>query len=271
MAIEPRGRNALTSGLLALALLLPGAMPGLTLAAASFLAATATAGEAAAPPGVATADIDEVVVRGKQLSQQINEAEDEYFALFNDVNKDDRYDTHCVYLRLAESSRIESRACIPGFVADAMADWAPFKARCQPPQQGQWDEFSCLDRNNDNRVSLDEAAARPELEAQFDRVNNNPPIDNYLSREEMLDDDPPLEQATAVYMPPPPQLVLMEGSAKWYEHMMKVTNGDPRLKKMADHLGGLYKELAATQQQFEKLEADIPPRSRKRNPGPRVH
>jgi hypothetical protein len=53
--------------------------------------------------------------------------------------------------------------------------------------------------------------------------------------------------------------------------MMKVTNGDPRLKKMADHLGGLYKELAATQQQFEKLEAEIPPRSRKRNPGPRVH
>jgi hypothetical protein len=72
-------------------------------------------------------------------------------------------------------------------------------------------------------------------------------------------------------MPPPPQLVLMEGSAKWYDHMLKVTSGDPRLKKMADHLGDLYQQLSATQKRLEKLDAEIPVKTVKRNPGPRVH
>jgi hypothetical protein len=53
--------------------------------------------------------------------------------------------------------------------------------------------------------------------------------------------------------------------------MMQVTTSDPRLKKMADHLGGLYQQLAATQRQYDKLEAEVLPKTSKRNTGPRVH
>ncbi len=218
-------------------------------------------------------ELDEVVVRGKDLTQAIVKAEDEYFAIFNDVNKDDRYDTHCVALRLNNDSRIQSRVCMPGFVADAMADWAPFKARCQPPQEGG-DEFACLDRNGDGRLSKEEAGARVELEASFELLDKSGSPDGYLRRDEFdascRDCSPAdLPSPPVVYMPPPPQLVLMEGSQKWYDQMLKVTNSDPRLKKMADHLGGLYHELAATQRQFEKLEAEAKPKGGKPNLGPR--
>lgn len=236
------------------------------------LVATATmAGEAAAPPAGEVAsvpaptfeELDEIVVKGKRLSEEIEEAEDEFFALFNKINTDDRYDTSCVQVRLDSDSRMQSRACIPGFVADALADWAPFKARCQPPQDG-FDEFDCLDRNDDRRLTRAEAGARMELEAEFMTLDEDG--DGAITREEWPED----MSFETPYMPPPPDLVLMEGSKAWYEHMMKVTQGDPRLKKMADNLGGLYQELAATQRRFVEVDAALQKKADLKTVGPRT-
>ncbi len=33
--------------------------------------------------------------------QQIVDAEEDFISLFNDLNKNDKYDTHCVYLQMA--------------------------------------------------------------------------------------------------------------------------------------------------------------------------
>jgi hypothetical protein len=234
------------------------------LAAALFMVAAVAVAQA---PAEDTETLEEVVVRGKHLSQEIDEAENRFFGLFNELNTDDRYDTHCVYLQMTSGSRIQTRACIPGFVADAMADWAPYKARCQPPEEPEYGpggpEFVCLDRSKDGRISMDEASARSELIGAFLQYDTDP-TDGYLSTKEFPADLP----APSVYQPPPPPLVLMEGSSKWYDHMMKVTNSDPRLKKMADHLGGLYKELSAAQRKYDSLEKEALPKA-KPNPGPR--
>src|SRR5262249_48151723 len=66
---------------------------------------------------------------GENIIKAIADAEDNFYALFNEVNKDDDYDTRCVYLNIDPDnpgSQLKSRVCIPGFVTDAMADYAVF-------------------------------------------------------------------------------------------------------------------------------------------------
>src|SRR5262245_12192161 len=77
----------------------------LTLAAMLSLgmATSAAAAEAAAPAEQAKApieqvqELDEIVVRGTALRDLIADAEDEFFQAFNKANKDDDFDTSCVY------------------------------------------------------------------------------------------------------------------------------------------------------------------------------
>ena len=241
---------------------------------ATLVSAPAPAPAAAAPEILE--ELDEVVVHGRQLKEEIIKAEDKYFALFNEVNKDDRYDTHCVSLAMERDSHLQHRACIPGFVADAIADWAPFKARCQPPQEGAgFDEFSCLDRSKDGRISAQEADARSELAIAFTDLDKDGGADGYISRIEFTascgDCDPSkIPAADAVYMPPTPDAVLMNGSKKWYQHMLDVTNTDPRLKKMADELGGMYQQLTAAQRRIDELDAQTKPKTGKVSTGPRT-
>jgi hypothetical protein len=220
------------------------------------------------PPGEQLEELDQVIVRGENLNKAIADAEDNFYSLYNQINKDDDYDTNCVYLNTNPDnpgSQIKTRVCIPGFVADAMADWAPYKARCQPPQEGG-DEFRCLDRNHDNRLSRDEAAVRPELDVEFSTLDED--MNSYLSRNEF-------EKASfspnATYQPPPPQLVLMERSKDWAVHMMMVINTDARLKEQAGHLDELYSELRQVQKKYTQIKSeDLPEKTTRRELGPRA-
>ena len=77
------------------------------------------------------------------------------------------------------------------------------------------------------------------------------------------------------YRPPEPDLVLMEGTDKWYKHMMQVTNSDPRLRDMAGRLDELHQELTAVRGRYRRaLEAQqalAPDRTPDmRNSGPRT-
>jgi hypothetical protein len=250
-----------------------------TVLAISLWLAAMVAVAQAPTPAATTAEVieelEEVVVHGRRLKDEIIKAEDKYFELFNEVNKDDRYDTKCLSLEMERDSRLQHRACIPGFVREAMADWAPFKARCQPPQEGSgFDEFSCLDRNRDNRISLNEAGARSELEDAFRDLDVDGGADSYLSRSEFTascrDCDPAkIPPPGSVYMPPTPDAVLMNGTTKWYQHMLQVTNSDPRLKTMADELGAMYEQLYAAQHRIDELDAKSKPNTGKVSTGPR--
>jgi hypothetical protein len=212
-------------------------------------------------------ELDEVVVRGENLLKAIADAEDAFYDLFNEVNKDDDYDTDCVYLNTDPdnpTSAIKSRVCMPGFMKDAMADWIPFQARCQPPQQGS-DEFSCLDKSRDRRLSMNEVSVRPEIEVEFATLDENQ--DSYIDRNEFENRS---FSAGAEYQPPPPQLVLMERSKRWAIEMMMVVNSDPRLKAQAGHLDDLYRELRQVQAKYTKIKVDdMPEKTTRRELGPR--
>jgi len=215
-------------------------------------------------------ELDEIVVRGKKLLNAIADAEDDFYKMYNLLNEDQKYATSCVYLNTdpeGPKSQLKSRVCVPGFVADAMADYAVWKARCQPPIQGR-DEFDCLDRNQDNRLSWQEASAREELASDFTTLDADG--SGYITREEFTAQT---MGAPVVYQPPPPQLVLMEGSKAWYDHMMSVIRANPQLQDKAGHLDDLYRELVQVQNKYSDAVGDEAARkvAAKAVLGPRIH
>lgn len=251
--------NAWTTALVAML-----AMAGATQAAAQAAPApVTTTGATAAAPDVAPAapqveevleELEEITVHGRRLRDRIIEAEDQFYKLYNQINKDDKYDTNCANVPDPRNpgSAIPSRLCLPVFVAEAVADYTAWRMRCQPPMEG-FDEFSCLDRNRDERLSRQEIAARPELDAQMFLLD----ADNsgYLTRDELPEES---FADTAPYQPPPPDLVLHEGSDRWARHMMSVIRSDPRLQEMAGKLDQLYYELGQAQRRTRELEASLP-------------
>ncbi len=125
----------------------------LRLAIACLSIAVATAADAATVPTPATTtqasakaqaagqpeeleQLDEIQVQGKRLLAAIADAEDDFYQLYNKLNTNHDYDTNCVYLNLSDDhdSRIKSRTCLPGFVADAMADQVYFSEECKAGQ-----------------------------------------------------------------------------------------------------------------------------------------
>lgn len=214
-------------------------------------------------------ELEEIIVRGTTIQEQIAERENEFFKLFNEINKNNDYDMNCAMVNIDPDnpgSRLMSRVCMPSFVANAVADWTVWKMRCQPPLEG-FDEFDCLDRNNDNRLTWQEASARPELDARLFELDADQ--NGYLTRDELPEDS--MSGSGPLFQPAPPDLVLMEGTEAWREHMTKVTNSDARLKEMADELGGLYYELRATQVKAYEVDAEIKAkRAQNLNSGPRA-
>lgn len=75
-------------------------------------------------------ELDEVVVRGGRLYDQIIRAEDRFFKLYNELNKENDFDTNCAYLRLDMDTQIEQRVCMPAFFADAKAEQIRLNVFC---------------------------------------------------------------------------------------------------------------------------------------------
>lgn len=197
--------------------------------------------------------LDEVLVHGKRLEQRIVEAEDEFYRLYNQVNEDDKYQVNCAYVKVDPdyaASRITRRICLPGFVADAVAEWTAFQMLCLPPLQEGFDEFDCLDKNNDHRLYPRELAARPDLQQMALGGQG------YITRSDwdaFSQSTLASQGATALYMPPRPTLVLMEGTKAWYEHMLQVIRSDPRLSEMAGRLDDLHEEYMTLQAQEAQM------------------
>jgi hypothetical protein len=136
-----------------------------------------------------------------------------------------------------------------------VADWTVFKMLCQPPMEG-FDEFDCLDKNNDHRLSQQEVSVRPDLWAMA--------ASGYITRSDWPAFGISSPGPSAPYQPPNPTLVLMEGTKPWYEHMMQMTRSDPRLLEMAGQLDDLHEEYMTLQrQEMEMRRLNIAERAKK--------
>lgn len=62
-------------------------------------------------------ELDEVMVRGKLVANAIITAENIVFRLYNNLNKDNRYDIHCLDLQLNRYRLSMLRTCLPEFLS----------------------------------------------------------------------------------------------------------------------------------------------------------
>jgi hypothetical protein len=56
------------------------------------------------------------------------------------------------------------------------------------------------------------------------------------------------------YEPPSAEFIIMARGADLEKNMRKTIDSDPRLKQMADHLGGLYYEMRSVQDRFMAMK-----------------
>lgn len=70
--------------------------------------------------------LDEVIVEGQrlyQMRQRIVAAEERFYALYNELNKNDEFDVHCVN-EAPLGTRLLQRVCRVNFIATAEAEFA---------------------------------------------------------------------------------------------------------------------------------------------------
>ncbi len=76
---------------------------------------SSTAAPSAQRPIEELEQLAEIRVRGKSLAFEISDAEDDFFKLYNKLNKNGSYDISCGYMNFS-GSLIRTRACVPGFL-----------------------------------------------------------------------------------------------------------------------------------------------------------
>ena len=82
-------------------------------------------------------ELDEVVVHGTNLRDRIVKAEDRFFKLYNELNKDSDFNINCAYIPLDPDTRIQDRLCAPSFYANAIVDTITWGERCRGTQDSE--------------------------------------------------------------------------------------------------------------------------------------
>jgi hypothetical protein len=99
--------------------------PGLAGAVLLCLLGIATAGAASVQLPAPTEELDEVTVEGARLSrmrERIVAAEDRFYALYNELNKNDDYDVHCTN-EAPLGTRLKKRICRVEFYSRAKQEY----------------------------------------------------------------------------------------------------------------------------------------------------
>lgn len=81
-------------------------------------------------------ELDEVVVSGLRLGDQIIDLENRFYTLYNELNKEDQFDMFCTLIPIRRGSAEMTRACLPKLYADAYSDSINWYYRCQAQPVG---------------------------------------------------------------------------------------------------------------------------------------
>lgn len=124
------GTHSVAAGLVLMAALCSGMPPTAAASSITQLAAATSALQVIEE----LEELDEVVVHGTRLQDRINQAEDRFFKLYNELNKDDDFNINCAYVALDPDSRIQSRLCTPSFFVNAITETYQWAERCTGTQ-----------------------------------------------------------------------------------------------------------------------------------------
>ena len=136
-------------------------------------------------------ELDEVMVQGERLFDRIVKAEDQFFKLYNELNKNNDFDTHCAFLTLDTDSHIEQRVCMPSFYADAKAEQVRLNMACA--SQTAYTEPD-PERNNEVEVLSHGACYEPPNAELIFFAQREDYVKNVLK---VIDSDPRLQKMAA--------------------------------------------------------------------------
>ncbi len=197
------------NGLGSVCLMLVGA---LALATPPWAAAQQAAPAAATPSTAETPqttpkpldELDEVVVKGGRLYDRIVKTEDQFFKLYNELNKEHDFDTNCAFVPIDPESRVEQRFCMPSFFADAKAEAIRLDQYCK----------SLTEKDEDGNITAEGAC----------------------------------------YTPPTAEQIFFSRREAYVDNVIKVTNSDPRLMKLASDLDKMHRERDALSHKFDEIK-----------------
>lgn len=105
------------------ATLLPGRLRFSVLIARLFVGSMVSISSQAAQQPTPDPVAEEIIITGQRsilkLRQQLSEAEDVMYEVFNEINTDDFYDIHCS-IEYRYHSNIREKRCVPQYARDAM-------------------------------------------------------------------------------------------------------------------------------------------------------
>jgi hypothetical protein len=193
-------------------------MLSMVMATGACMAADASSGSAtAASPSPSTQSVQEleaVWVQGKRLAHRIEDAEDEFFPLYNKVNKKDDFDIQCGYTYLSVDTMIMGRTCLANFLGQSYGPPVYWSA-CYGGFYGSSPYFYGYGRGYGMYGGCADASG---------------------------------------YEPPSPAFILMARKDDLRRNMLKVISGDPLLLQKAAHLGDLYRELESVQTRYRTIK-----------------
>lgn len=200
-------------------------------------APAATADSAAAQPAEQLEELEEVWARGKSLAQEIREAEDSFYAVYNKVNRNESFRITCGEMSLHPGSMIMRRICVPGFAAIAYRSSYPTTVYSSCNTSGL--------ATNQHGV-LQSLTSTPSCMGAWSV--SGLAMGNLSMRD------------------------LVAARAKELAvHMMMVINSDARLKDMAGQLDDLYLEFNSTRVRYNEVKpAESGAKPRRVNTGPRA-
>lgn len=176
-------------------------------------------------------ELEEVRVRGKLVTNAVITAENRVFRLYNKLNRNNRFDVHCVDLRLDWDTMVMQRTCLPEFVGYQSA--ASVGYGYTPPQPFSHYSEPPLICGSDTCYSPDSFSS---------------PAFNYRST--------PMANITALPGPAPAVMVSDEERAEYSQNVLRVIRSDPQLLGMATELVGMYQEMERVQDRYLQLREE---------------
>jgi hypothetical protein len=192
-------------------------MLSMVMATGTCIAAEASSGNAATPAPSAAQPVQEleaVWVQGKRLAHRIEDAEDEFFPLYNKANRKDDFDIHCGYTYLSVDTMIMGRTCLATFLGQSYGPPVYWSA-CYGGFYGSSPYFYGYRRGYALYGGCADASG---------------------------------------YEPPSPAFILMARKDDLRRNMLKVISSDPVLLQKAAHLGDLYRELESVQTRYRTIK-----------------
>jgi hypothetical protein len=207
-------------------------------AGADPLPAAGSPPDTAEKPAKPIDELKEVWVRGKRLSQVIEDAEDDFFDLYNKLNKDSQYDVYCGSMSLYSSSMIMVRKCVPGFIAFNYGD-AFGRVRYTQFGGASYGGFGYSDAYAGGYSRFGDWGSRPDM---------------YFSG---YADEYAFGPAIPVFAGPSSAEMLMSKRPAYAANVLKVVKSDPRLLEKVRALDGLYGEMQQVQGHYVKVKGEV--------------